>query len=158
VSWRAWQERPVTGTGYLTFRYVLERDRGRVPSYGSASETWFAHNDFLQTLQELGPVGLAFLLALAWLPGWMAYRQLAAIPEAQRAVALAAASATTAMACHAMVDFPFYIPACLVLYGALLGLDRRCQGAAAAVAQRPSARLGRALHGRAPWSLRRSCF
>jgi O-antigen ligase len=137
VSWRAWQERPVAGTGYLTFRYVLERDRGRVPSYGSASETWFAHNDFLQTLQELGPLGLALLLALAGLPGWLAYRRLAAVPEAQRTVALASASATTAMAFHAMVDFPFYIPACLILYGAMLGmLDRRCEGATAAVAQR----------------------
>jgi O-antigen ligase len=135
VSWRAWQDRPVAGTGYLTFRYALERDRARVPSYGNSSETWFAHNDFLQALQELGPLGLAFLLALAWLPGGMAYRRLAAIPEAQRAVALAAASATTAMACHAMVDFPFYVPACLVLYGALLGaLDRRWQGARAMAA------------------------
>ena len=47
-----------------------------------------------------------------------------------RAVALAAASALTAMACHALVDFPFYIPRACVLYGALLGvLDRRIEGA-----------------------------
>jgi hypothetical protein len=132
VSWRAWQERPVAGTGYLTFRYALERDRARVPSYGNTSETWFAHNDYLQTLQELGPLGLALLLALAGFPGWLTYRRLASIPEAERAVALAAASATTAMAFHAMVDFPFYIPACLVLYGALLGvLDRRYHNAGA---------------------------
>lgn len=137
VSWRAWQDRPVAGTGYLTFRYALERDRARVPSYGNTSETWFAHNDYLQTLQELGPLGLALLLALAWLPGWMTYRRLASIPEAQRAVALAAASATTATAFHALVDFPFYIPACLVLYGALLGiLDRRYRDAGAVAVQR----------------------
>jgi hypothetical protein len=143
VSWRAWQERPAAGTGYLTFRYALERDRARVPSYGTSAETWFAHNDYLQTLQELGPLGLALLLALAGLPAWLTYRRIAALPESGQDVALAAASATAAMAFHAMVDFPFYIPACLLLYGALLGaLDRRYRDASALAVQRT---------GRAAW-------
>jgi O-antigen ligase len=141
ASWRAWLDRPFAGTGYLTFRYALERDRRQVPSYGQAAETWFAHDDYLQTLQELGPLGLASLLALAWLPLFIAYRRLPVIPQAQRPAALAAASGLTAMAVHALVDFPFYIPACLVLYGALLGvLDRRVSAPAAPVLQRPAAR------------------
>jgi O-antigen ligase len=143
VSWRAWQDSPLVGTGYLTFRYALERDRSRVPSYGEAAETWFTHNDYLQTLQELGPLGLAGLLALAWLPALLVYRRLPGIAEAQRPFAIAAASATTATACHALVDFPFYVPACLVLYGALLGaLDRRL-GEAGAPSVQPAKR--------APW-------
>ncbi len=126
LSWRAWLERPLAGTGYLTFRYVLEQGRSRVPSYGDSGETWFAHNDYLQTLQELGLLGLAALIALAWLPALLAYRRVPGMPLERRPVALASASALTAMACHALVDFPFYIPACLVLCGALLGiLDRR---------------------------------
>lgn len=125
ASWHAWQERPLAGTGYLTFRYVLERERARVPSYGETSETWFAHNDYLQTLQELGPIGLAGLIGLAWLPAVLAYRRLRQAPAAARPAVVAAASAATAMAFHALVDFPFYVPACLLLYGALLGaLDR----------------------------------
>lgn len=136
ASWRAWQERPLAGTGYLSFRYALERDRSRIPSYGEAGETWFAHNDYLQTLQELGPLGLALLLALAWFPSLVAVRRLPEMPEAQRPVALAAASAMTATGVHAMVDFPLYVPACLVLYGALLGaLDRRLEAASTAAAQ-----------------------
>ena len=128
ASWHASQERPLAGTGYLTFRYVLERERGRVPSYGETSETWFAHNDYLQTLQELGPIGLAGLIALAWLPAVLAYRRLRLAPAAARPAVVAAASAATAMAFHALVDFPFYVPACLLLYGALLGaLDRRLE-------------------------------
>jgi len=130
LSWRAWLQRPLTGTGYLTFRYTLEQGRAQVPSYGDASETWFVHNDYLQALQELGPFGLAALLALAWLPGLLAYRRMPAMPAASRPIVGTSASALTAMACHALVDFPFYIPICLMLYGALLGmLDRRLEEA-----------------------------
>lgn len=125
LSWNAWRERPLAGTGYLTFRYTLEQGRAQVPSYGEASETWFVHNDYLQTLQELGPLGLVALLALAWLPALVAYRRIPALRADRQPAAIAAASALTAMACHALVDFPFYIPACLLLYGALLGVLER---------------------------------
>ena len=126
LSWQAWRERPIAGTGYLTFRHVFERGRDRAPSFEVSSETWFAHNDYLQTLQELGPLGLAGLLALVALPLLLAYRRMPAMPEARRVGTVAAAAGLTTMACHALVDFPFYIPACLLLYGALLGaLDRR---------------------------------
>lgn len=128
VSLDAWREHPIAGTGYLTFRYALEQGRARVPSYGSSGETWFVHNDYLQMLQELGPLGLSALIALAWLPTWLAYRRVSRLPEGFRTVVVACASGTTAMACHALVDFPFYIPACLLMYGVLLGVfDRRMQ-------------------------------
>jgi O-antigen ligase len=137
LSARAWLERPFAGTGYLTFRYVLERGRASVPSYGESSETWFVHNDYLQALQELGPLGLAGFLSLAWLPVLIVYRRMPTLPSADRSVALAATSALTATACHALVDFPYHVPACLLLCGALLGsLDRRIAGATAA-ASRP---------------------
>lgn len=137
LSWRAWLERPLAGTGYLTFRYALEQGRAKVPSYGESNETEFVHNDYLQTLQELGPLGLAALLALVGLPAWLGYRRIPALPVDRRAAALAAASALAAMGSHALVDFPFYIPVCLVLYGALLGsLDRRL-GEGHASAARP---------------------
>jgi O-antigen ligase len=142
LSWRAWLERPLAGTGYLTFRYVLEQGRAKVPSYGESSETWFVHNDYLQTLQELGPLGLAALLALVGLPAWLAFRRIAVLPVERQAPALAAASALAAMGFHALVDFPFYIPACLVLYGALLGsLDRRLGGGHASVARLSNAAI-----------------
>jgi hypothetical protein len=131
LSSRAWLERPFTGTGYLTFRYALERGRASVPSYGDSTETWFVHNDYLQALQELGLPGLAGLLLLAWLPVLLAYRRVPALPLADRPATAAAASALAATACHALVDFPFHVPACLVLCGALIGsLDRRLAGAA----------------------------
>jgi hypothetical protein len=129
LSWQAWREHPVSGTGYLTFRHVFERGRDRAPSFDVSSETWFAHNDFLQTLQELGPFGLATLLALTGLPLLLAYRRIPALPEGRRVGTAAAAAGVATMVCHALVDFPYYIPVCLLLYGALLGaLDRRIEG------------------------------
>ena len=126
LSWSAWRERPLAGTGYVTFRYTLERGRAQVPSYGDSNETWFVHNDYLQTLQELGPLGLLAFLGLTVLPPLLAYRRLPALSEEDRPVVVASAAGLGAMSIHALVDFPFYIPVCLLLYGALLGaLDRR---------------------------------
>lgn len=129
LSLKAWREQPVTGTGYLTFRYTLEQGRAEVPSYGVASETWFVHNDYLQALQELGFAGLLAMLGLTALPLLLAYRRLPGLPETQRPAAIGCASALAAMSVHALVDFPFYVPVCLLLYGALLGaLDRQLIG------------------------------
>jgi O-antigen ligase len=122
LSLNAWREQPLAGTGYLTFRYALERGRAYVPSYGTTSETWFVHNDYLQTLQELGPLGFLALLALATLPPLLAYRKLPYLPVAQRPIIVGATAGLVAMAVHALVDFPFYIPLCLLIYGALLGV------------------------------------
>jgi O-antigen ligase len=122
LSWNAWREQPLAGTGYLTFRYALERGRAHVPSYGTTGETWFVHNDYLQTLQELGPRGLLALIGLVTLPPLLAYRKLPYLPVTQRPAIVGATAALVAMAVHALVDFPFYIPLCLLIYGALLGV------------------------------------
>jgi O-antigen ligase len=126
LSWNAWAERPLIGSGYLTFRYVLEQGRARVPSYGESNETWFVHNDYLQTLLELGPIGFVAFLGFTVLPALLAYRNLRRLPEADRAIVVASAASLAAMSVHALVDYPFYIPVCLLLYGVLLGvLDSR---------------------------------
>jgi hypothetical protein len=146
VSWNAWRESPFAGTGYLTFRYALEQGREAVPSYGEANETWFVHNDYLQTLQELGPIGLGALLGLTLLPPLLGYGRLPYLGEADRAGVVASACALAAMSVHALVDFPFYVPACLLLYGAHVGwLDARLHAARAApsAAPRPWLRTAR---------------
>ena len=130
LSLRAWREHPLAGTGYLTFRYTLEQGRAEVPSYGAASETWFVHNDYLQTLQELGLFGLLALLGLTVLPLVLAWRRLPDLATEQRPAVMACSAALASTAVHALVDFPFYVPVCLLLYGAALGaLDRRLGGA-----------------------------
>ena len=135
LSWNAWRERPLAGTGYLTFRYTLERGRESAPSYGDSNETWFVHNDYLQTLQELGPAGLLAFLGITWLPPLFAYRSLPRLRDADRPMAVMLSSAMVTMPVHALVDFPFYVPVCLLLYGAMAGvLDRRISASNAAPA------------------------
>ena len=132
VAWQAWRAHPLAGTGYLTFPYALERHRAEVPSYGADHVTWFAHDDYLQLLQETGPLGLAALAALALLPFALARRALARLEPPQRVRAAAAVAGLASMSVHALVDYPFYVPACLVLYGALAGGLDRLLGAAVA--------------------------
>jgi len=134
LAWKARHEQPLSGSGYLTFGYVLEQNRAQVPSYGESSETAFVHNDYLQTLLELGPIGLLAFMGLTVLPPVQAYRRLPELPLERRAVVVAAAAALAGLSTHALVDFPFYIPACLLFYGALLGaLDRRLSPNAVAI-------------------------
>jgi hypothetical protein len=67
------------------------------------------------------------LLGLLGIAAWplLAARRLApklrAAP-AERLILVALAAALGSMAAHAVVDFPFYIPVCLMMYGSALGL------------------------------------
>lgn len=112
-----------TGFGYLGYYYLLEAGRASVATYEN-SITYFAHNDYLQTLLELGVPGLAGLLAIVILPLVAAWR---AAPKLQRdsvdrVILVALVAGLSSMSTHALVDFPFYIPLCLLIYGAMLGL------------------------------------
>jgi O-antigen ligase len=130
LAWEAYRAHPVAGGGYLTYRYALERHRAEVPSYGADHVTYFVHNDYLQLLEETGPLGLLALVALAFLPFLLARRALARLEPEQKVHAVAAVAGLATMSVHALVDYPFYVPACLVLFGALLGALDRLLGSA----------------------------
>lgn len=111
------------GSGYHTFYYLVESSRLTVPVFRDIS-TYFVHNDYLQFLLELGTPGLLGMLGVALLPVAYAWRTIANSTLAHRAqtVLIALAGATASMAVHALGDFPFYIPACVLLYGTALGI------------------------------------
>ncbi len=118
------------GAGYLSFVHVLEAGRERVPSYGSENLTYFVHNDYLQTLLELGLPGACALLALVLIPLGLLLRYRNRLQPADLLACSACAGGLAAMAFQASVDFPFYVPVCLALFGFLLGiLDARLAGA-----------------------------
>ncbi len=112
---------PLFGSGYLAFRYVLEAARPTIPGYQEAI-TYFVHNDYLQLLLELGIPGLLLLVLLANLPIVQVWRLVPRLALPGRMAVIALAAATTSMAVHALVDFPFYITVCLLVYGVCIGL------------------------------------
>jgi len=114
------------GNGYQSFYYLLETGREAVPSY-TGKATYFVHDDYLQTLLELGIPGLAGLLLLVIVPFRQCWRAIpAASPGEQRAL-VAVIAAIASMAIHALADFPFFIPFCILMYCVALGLlDASC--------------------------------
>ena len=125
ISGIGWPD-AIIGNGYQAFYYLLETGRGAVPSYMGKS-TYFVHDDYLQALLELGVPGLAGLLLLVIVPLGQCWRAIpVASPGEQRAL-VAVVAAIASMAIHALADFPFFIPFCILMYGVALGLlDASC--------------------------------
>jgi len=108
------------GAGYLSFHYLLDSRAMEVPGYDSAT-TYFVHNDYLQALLELGIPGLLGMILLAVLPLARAWSSLPRLDEGKRYAAIGLCAGAASMAVHALVDFPFHLPICLLLYGCALG-------------------------------------
>lgn len=124
LAWRAITPASLlTGFGYLGFYYLLEAGRASIATY-EQTITYFVHNDYLQALLELGIPGLAGLLGIVVWPLIAAWRLApkASATSVERLILVATVAALGSMAAHALVDFPFYIPICLVMYGAALGV------------------------------------
>lgn len=109
------------GSGYSAFFYLLQ-SANSLPQYAGRS-TYFVHNDYLQVVLELGVPGLAGLLAIIGLPLYAVCRAAPRIGSGHDAIVLTAlGAAVVSIAVHALVDFPFYIPLCVLVYGAIVGI------------------------------------
>ena len=113
---RASRDSPITGSGYLTFRHVLQAAAPSIPGYLGAT-TDFVHEDYLQAFLESGLPGAVLLALMALMPPWMAWRRRTHLREEDRMPVVALVAAMSAMAVQALVDFPFHIAICLALYG-----------------------------------------
>jgi O-antigen ligase len=121
-----WRRFPATGVGLGTFREAFPL----VQPAALRGIWWHAHNDLLELAATTGLPGLA--LAAAGL--WLLLRRLQAVlldgsRSEDRAAALAALGAFTAVAVHELFDFGLTIPAnagaLAVLLGAALGAKVR---------------------------------
>jgi hypothetical protein len=129
VAWHEYLAHPVLGSGAGTFgRYWAQS--GLVTSSGGALD---AHSLYLETLAELGPVGLALVAALVLAPFRGAFRRRSAplVP--------AAVGAYAAFLVHAGLDWDWELPVVVVA-----GL---CCAAAVVGAASPSPPLGRTARG-----------
>jgi len=102
VAWREWTDRPVLGGGSGSFqRFWLRHRNNDLPVRD-------AHSLYLETLAELGPLGLAFLLCALAVP-------LAAVGAARsHPLAAGALGAYVAYLVHAGIDWDWEMPAVTV--------------------------------------------
>jgi hypothetical protein len=99
VAWREYEAHPWLGSGLGTYERWWNELR---PAAWKVRNT---HNLYLETLAEVGPVGLG-LLALT-----LAVPLAAAVRARRRALAAAAAGAYVAFVAHAAVDWDWQLPA-----------------------------------------------
>jgi hypothetical protein len=104
VAWHEYVTHPLLGSGAGTFgRYWLQS--GRFAQWGGALD---AHSLYLETLAELGPIGLCLVLGLFLYPlrRVVGQRGLPAVP--------AAAGAAIAFLVHSGLDWDWELPAVVV--------------------------------------------
>jgi hypothetical protein len=99
VAWHMAEEHPVLGAGAGTFERYWHRDR---PVAGKVRDT---HSLYLETLAELGPVGLGLLLLALGIPA------VAAIRARHARLVPVAFGAYVAFLVHAAVDWDWEMPA-----------------------------------------------
>lgn len=96
------------GTGLDTYHLVYPAYRH--PSLTGTTQ-WYAHNDYLQLLVELGPHGLLALLWLLWCVLRMATRVLRAERGSPEGILLTGCCAAAGGALlHSFVDYNLYLP------------------------------------------------
>jgi tetratricopeptide (TPR) repeat protein len=98
VAWREVTENPWLGGGAGSYESYWHRDRR------TAYEARNAHNLYLETLAELGPLGLGLLAAALLVP-------FAALLRTRDPAAVAGAGAYTAVLAHAAIDWDWQLPA-----------------------------------------------
>jgi O-antigen ligase len=122
LAWRGLAEHLWLGIGYFNFGYYFQAHK--IPPFLDG-RTFFVHSDYLQFALETGLLGLGlFLLFIVVL-----YRQLFKFRRqaisGMRLPLILSASAITTMLAHALVDYPFYIPVLLAVFGAYAGVVSR---------------------------------
>jgi O-antigen ligase/polysaccharide polymerase Wzy-like membrane protein len=104
VAWHEYLAHPILGSGAGTFAHFWVQS-GEAVVYGGALD---AHSLYLETLAELGPIGLAILVVFLALPlqAALAHRDAAYVP--------AAAGAYVAFLLHAGLEWDWEMPAVMV--------------------------------------------
>jgi O-antigen ligase len=123
LVWHGLAENLWLGIGYFNFGYYFEVHK--VPPFLDG-RTFFVHSDYLQFALETGLLGLGlFLLLIVAVYGQLFKFRRQAMTEQRLPLILSAAAITTMLA-HALVDYPFYIPVLLAVFGAYLGIINQC--------------------------------
>lgn len=121
AAWEIYKDHPWLGIGTATHKlhYAYYRDPKEVMTTGD-----LVHNDYLQFLEEGGPILLGFLLAIGLVTLILLLRTLSPPREGRNPTALQAAGlllGVSAMFVHAVVNFIFYVAPLSLAAGLFLG-------------------------------------
>ncbi len=121
ASLAIFQEYPLIGSGLSTFGDHFYRYE---PAELRGSYFIYAHSDWLQLLAETGVVGFS-LVGAAWLVffGNLAQKWRQSHSIFARGLALGGIGALGAGVFHALVEFPFHIPACTLLFASVAAIS-----------------------------------
>jgi O-antigen ligase len=118
IAWQQIKEKPLFGQGFHTYRYFQLRDQ-QVPHIGNV--TRFAHNDYLQLWMETGIFGLVLFISIPAIIIGMLLLLWKKLSVPDRAIMLSLTTALVSFYVQALVDFLFYTPFLLMIYGCYLG-------------------------------------
>jgi len=119
AGWRMYLDKPILGWGFGMYHWLYPQYRD--PLYGEHGQ--LAHNDYLQFLLELGPIGLALLLSFVFsifIHTWHIHKNTHDLPT--RLNNLGYSSACIALLVHTGLTFHLYQAAMLIILGLYLGL------------------------------------
>jgi len=118
-SWELWHRFPWAGTGLGSFRDAFSLV---APRELTGASYWHAHNDYLEALVTVGVVGAVLLaVAVAVSVGRLARGLRDEKRTENRAAALAALGALTAVAVHSFFDFGLSMPANVATLAIVVG-------------------------------------
>lgn len=112
----------LSGIGYFNFGYYYETLKSDGVTPGS---TFFVHNDYLQFALETGIFGILLFLLVIALLYWHVFKFRNQLGKPKNLSLLMSLVAVTTLFTHAMVDFPFYIPFLLPVFGLFMGIINR---------------------------------
>lgn len=118
IAWQHIKEKPLLGEGLHTYQYFQVRDQ-HTPYIGNA--TRFTHNDYLQLWMETGIFGLILYISIPVIIISMLLLKWKAVRDTDRIIMLALITGLVSFYVQALVDFLFYTPFLLMMYGAFLG-------------------------------------
>ena len=118
IAWQQIKQHPFVGYGLHTYQYFQIRDQ-QAPFIGSI--TRFAHNDYLQLWMETGLFGLILFISIPIIIIVLLVLIWQRLSAQDKVVMLALVAGLVGFHVHASVDFLFYTPFLLMMYGFCLG-------------------------------------
>ncbi|TAN23135.1 MAG: O-antigen ligase family protein [Acidobacteria bacterium] len=111
-SWDIFRDHPWTGTGWETFAAIYPR----YARFDSGLQVDHAHDEYLQTLSEMGVMGAVLVLAFLALYLYGTWQRWRALAGYDRTICLAACVGTLGFLAQSAVDFEFHAPANAILF------------------------------------------